>query len=50
MRIALALWALPFSAAAQASDLYLACNFSDGLRSNVAVVTPQAGAPSTKVR
>jgi hypothetical protein len=43
MRIALALWALPFSAAAQASDLYLACNFSDGLRSNVAIVTTPGG-------
>ena len=39
MRIAFALWSLPFSAAAQASDVYLACNFSDGLRSNVAIVT-----------
>jgi hypothetical protein len=39
MRIAFALWSLPFAAAAQASDVYLACNFSDGLRSNVAIVT-----------
>jgi hypothetical protein len=43
MRIAFVLWALPFSAAAQASDLYLACNFSDGLRSNVAIVTTPGG-------
>ena len=39
MRIAFALWSLAFSALAQASDVYLACNFSDGLRSNVALVT-----------
>jgi len=39
MRIVFALWSLPLAAAAQASDLYLACNFSDGLRSNVAIVT-----------
>jgi hypothetical protein len=39
MRIAFALWSLPISAAAQASDVYLDCNFSDGLRSNVAIVT-----------
>jgi hypothetical protein len=43
MHIALALWALPFSAAAQASDLYLACSFSDGLRSKVAIVTTPGG-------
>jgi hypothetical protein len=36
---AFVLWSLPLSAAAHASDLYLACNFSDGLHSNVAIVT-----------
>jgi hypothetical protein len=39
MRIASALWLLPLSGAVQASDIYLACNFSDGLRSNLAIVT-----------
>jgi hypothetical protein len=39
MRIGLALWSLPFMAATRASDLYLSCSFSDGLRSNVAIVT-----------
>lgn len=43
MRSAFALWSLPFAAAAQASDLYLACNFSDGLRSNIAIVSSAAG-------
>jgi hypothetical protein len=39
MRIAFALWSLGFAVAAPASDLYLACSFSDGLRSNIAIVT-----------
>lgn len=43
IRIAFALWSLPFAAAAQASDLYLACNFSDGLRSNVAIIINAGG-------
>jgi hypothetical protein len=43
MRIALGLWSLLYMAAAQASDLYLACNFSDGLRSKVAIVTTASG-------
>jgi hypothetical protein len=43
MRTAIALWSLGFSAAAPASDVYLACNFSDGLRSNVAIVTTTGG-------
>ena len=39
MRAAFVLWSLPVSAAAQASDLYLTCHFSDGLQSNVAIVS-----------
>jgi len=39
MRIAFALWSLLGAFAVRASDLYLACNFSDGLRSNVAIVS-----------
>jgi hypothetical protein len=39
MRIAFALCSLALSAAAQASDIYLACNFSDGLHSKLAIVT-----------
>ena len=43
MRIAFALWSLPFAAAAHASDVYLVCNFSDGLRANIAIVTSADG-------
>ena len=39
IRIAFTLWSVSLAAAAQGSDVYLACNFSDGLRSNVAIVT-----------
>lgn len=38
MRIAFILWSLACATAARAADVYLACNFSDGLHSNVALV------------
>jgi len=43
MRIAVTLWSLSFAGVAQASDLYLACNCSDGLHANVAIVTSADG-------
>ena len=38
MRIAITLWSLLWPLGAQASDLYLACNFSDGLHSSIVIV------------